>query len=221
MLSSLAGVESGELLFNSTPVESPLRLATTTSGVAGESAIGAIRVDPCSSVASLCLAFGLEQMSTRPEVTEYLVHLEKERDVSPHTVKAYARDLEDFTEFCDRHYGDWTWATVDRLGMRGFLGELKRRGLATTQRGPLAVGGAELLPLSPGAPRRGQQHRPRGEDAQAGEAASHLPGSGSRPTASSRGPSRGPAETSSGRRGTSPSWSCSIRPASGCRSSAA
>jgi integrase/recombinase XerC len=70
-------------------------------------------------------------MSSRPKVTEYLLHLEKERDVSPHTVKAYARDLDAFTEFCDRHYGDWTWAKVDRLGIRGFLGELNRRGLAT------------------------------------------------------------------------------------------
>jgi integrase/recombinase XerC len=69
-------------------------------------------------------------MTARPEVTEYLAHLEKERDVSPHTVKAYARDLEHFTDFCDRHYGDWRWATVDRLGLRGFLGELQRRGLA-------------------------------------------------------------------------------------------
>ena len=41
------------------------------------------------------------------------------------------RDLEAFTEFCDRHYGGaWSWATVDRLGLRGFLGELQRRGLA-------------------------------------------------------------------------------------------
>jgi len=70
-------------------------------------------------------------VSSRPEVNEYLVHLEKERDVSPHTVKAYSRDLAEFTEFCDRHYGEWTWATVDRLGIRGFLGELSRRGLAT------------------------------------------------------------------------------------------
>jgi integrase/recombinase XerC len=70
-------------------------------------------------------------MQRRSEISEYLEHLEKERDVSPHTVKAYGRDLEDFTEFCDRHYGDWSWATVDRLGIRGFLGELKRRGLAT------------------------------------------------------------------------------------------
>ena len=66
----------------------------------------------------------------RPELAAYLTHLEKERDVSPHTVKAYARDLEDFTEFCDRHYGNWDWKTIDRLGLRGFLGELQRRGLA-------------------------------------------------------------------------------------------
>jgi integrase/recombinase XerC len=69
-------------------------------------------------------------MARKSQVDEYLEHLEKERGVSPHTVKAYARDLEDFTEFCDRHYGDWTWTTVDRLGLRGFLGELQRRGLA-------------------------------------------------------------------------------------------
>ena len=66
----------------------------------------------------------------RREATEYLEHLEKERDVSPHTVKAYGRDLEAFTDFCDRHYGRWTWATVDRLGIRGFLGEMQRRGLS-------------------------------------------------------------------------------------------
>jgi integrase/recombinase XerC len=66
-----------------------------------------------------------------PEVTEFLTHLEKERDQSPHTVKAYRRDLEAFTEFCDRHYGGrWTWSSVDRLGMRGFLGDLQRRGLS-------------------------------------------------------------------------------------------
>jgi integrase/recombinase XerC len=69
-------------------------------------------------------------MERRSEVTEYLMHLEKERDVSPHTVKAYARDLDAFTEFCDRHYGSWDWRTVDRLGLRGFLGEQQRRGLS-------------------------------------------------------------------------------------------
>jgi integrase/recombinase XerC len=69
-------------------------------------------------------------MTQRNEVTEYLTHLDKERDVSPHTVKAYGRDLEAFTEFCDRHYGNWGWETVDRLGLRGFLGEMQRRGLS-------------------------------------------------------------------------------------------
>jgi integrase/recombinase XerC len=69
-------------------------------------------------------------MTLRSEITEYLKHLEKERDVSPHTVKGYGRDLDAFTDFCDRHYGDWTWTTVDRLGLRGFLGEQQRRGLS-------------------------------------------------------------------------------------------
>ncbi len=64
-------------------------------------------------------------------VREFLTHLDKERGQSPHTVKAYGRDLEAFTGFCDRHYaGAWTWTTVDRLGLRGFLGELHRRGLS-------------------------------------------------------------------------------------------
>jgi integrase/recombinase XerC len=70
-------------------------------------------------------------MPVRPELREFLLHLEKERGQSPHTVKAYGRDLEAFTDFCDRHYGGrWTWETVDRLGLRGFLGELQRRGLS-------------------------------------------------------------------------------------------
>jgi integrase/recombinase XerC len=69
-------------------------------------------------------------MYQRSEITEYLNHLEKERDVSPHTVKAYGRDLDAFTDFCDRHYGQWKWETIDRLGMRGFLGEMQRRGLS-------------------------------------------------------------------------------------------
>ena len=65
------------------------------------------------------------------DVAEFLLHLEKERDQSPHTVKAYTRDLAAFTDFCDRHYaGRWAWETVDRSGFRGFLGELQRRGLS-------------------------------------------------------------------------------------------
>jgi len=62
-------------------------------------------------------------------VREYLRHLEHEKQQSPHTVKAYRRDLAAFTDFCGRHYGEWSFETVDRLGLRGFLGELQRRGL--------------------------------------------------------------------------------------------
>jgi integrase/recombinase XerC len=63
-------------------------------------------------------------------LAEYLEHLEKERQVSPNTVKAYRRDLDCFVEFCGRHYeGDWGWERIDRQGLRAFLGELQRKGL--------------------------------------------------------------------------------------------
>lgn len=64
-------------------------------------------------------------------IAEFLTHLEKERGHSPHTLSAYRRDLVAFTDFCNRYYGgDWDFARVDRLGLRGFLGEFERRGLA-------------------------------------------------------------------------------------------
>jgi integrase/recombinase XerC len=66
----------------------------------------------------------------RAEANEFLLHLEKERQQSSHTVAAYRRDVKQFQDFCDRYYGEWNWATVDRLGIRGFLAELQRRGLA-------------------------------------------------------------------------------------------
>src|SRR5690349_16338021 len=66
------------------------------------------------------------------EVTEYLDHLAKERDVSPNTVRAYDRDLQDFSAFLSRYYGErpWSWQGVDRLAMRAFLGHLSKRGLS-------------------------------------------------------------------------------------------
>jgi integrase/recombinase XerC len=67
-----------------------------------------------------------------PEVGAFLEHLEKERQVSPNTVSAYARDLATFGAFLGDYYGGdaWSWQGVDRLAMRGFLGHLQRRGLA-------------------------------------------------------------------------------------------
>jgi integrase/recombinase XerC len=66
------------------------------------------------------------------EITDFLIHLEKERDVSPNTVKAYRRDLRELFDFLAQHYGAdaWTWQGVDRLAMRGFLARLARRGLS-------------------------------------------------------------------------------------------
>ncbi len=66
-----------------------------------------------------------------PEVADYMEHLAKERDVSPNTVRAYSRDLRDFVDFLGRYYGgaSWTWQGVDRIAMRGFLGDLAKRGL--------------------------------------------------------------------------------------------
>ncbi len=67
-----------------------------------------------------------------PEVALFLDHLARERDLSPHTVTAYRRDLVDFGRFLGAHYGtaDFTWGGVDRLAMRAFLGHLARRGLS-------------------------------------------------------------------------------------------
>ncbi|MHB1327117.1 MAG: tyrosine recombinase XerC [Gemmatimonadales bacterium] len=62
-------------------------------------------------------------------LAEFLDHLARERDQSPHTVAAYRRDLTAFAGFAGHFYGEWTWASVDRLGVRGFLGDFERRGL--------------------------------------------------------------------------------------------
>src|SRR5688572_6970111 len=65
------------------------------------------------------------------EVADFLMHLEKERNVSPNTVLAYRRDLGVFVEYLGEYYGiaSWSWQGIDRLAIRGFLGHLTRRGL--------------------------------------------------------------------------------------------
>jgi len=66
-----------------------------------------------------------------PEIAAFVAFLAKERNDSPHTVKAYERDVQDFAAFCDRYYGGaWRWAGVDRLAIRGWLGAMQQRGLA-------------------------------------------------------------------------------------------
>src|SRR2546423_3857595 len=66
-----------------------------------------------------------------PEVRAFVEFLSKERNDSPHTVKAYGRDLADFVAFCGRYYGGrWSWAGVDRQAIRAWLGAQQQRGLA-------------------------------------------------------------------------------------------
>lgn len=68
----------------------------------------------------------------RAAVADFLRHLEEGRRLSPNTVQAYRRDLEDLSAFlCDyTDSRDWRWEGVDRPTLRSFLGYLRRRGLA-------------------------------------------------------------------------------------------
>lgn len=68
----------------------------------------------------------------RPEIADFIRHLASERDLSPHTVAAYTRDLELFCEYLSQqgNEGETFFTTVDRLAMRGFLASLKKRGLS-------------------------------------------------------------------------------------------
>ncbi|MBV8053389.1 MAG: tyrosine recombinase XerC [Acidobacteriaceae bacterium] len=52
----------------------------------------------------------------------------RERNSSPHTIKAYAGDLESFALYV----GQRDWAAIDHLTIRGFLSQLYEKGLSKT-----------------------------------------------------------------------------------------
>jgi integrase/recombinase XerC len=64
-------------------------------------------------------------------VAAFLRHLERERNASPHTIRAYGEDLAQLTDHLRRELGrEPRPEDADHLAIRGFLAELHRRGLA-------------------------------------------------------------------------------------------
>lgn len=64
----------------------------------------------------------------RDAIEGFVRHLETERRLSPNTVAAYRRDLEDLANFCEAH-GFAGWQSVSPHGVRAHVAELHRRGL--------------------------------------------------------------------------------------------
>jgi integrase/recombinase XerC len=63
---------------------------------------------------------------------DFLLHLEKERNVSPHTLTAYRRDLDRLTAFLSTRAAGaaWSYETVDHATLRAFLAHLSRSKLS-------------------------------------------------------------------------------------------
>ena len=74
----------------------------------------------------------MSEMPLPTEIAEFLVHLEKERDLSPNTLVAYTRDLREFSSWLAQTYGinGWDWNELTRTSVRGYMAHLTRRGLA-------------------------------------------------------------------------------------------
>ncbi|MFN5583406.1 tyrosine recombinase XerC [Gemmatimonas sp.] len=74
----------------------------------------------------------MAEMPLPTEIAEFLVHLEKERDLSPNTLVAYTRDLREFSSWLAQTYGinGWDWNEITRTSVRGYMAHLTRRGLA-------------------------------------------------------------------------------------------
>jgi len=59
--------------------------------------------------------------------TDFLRHL-RERNASPHTIKAYTGDLAEFSAYA----GSRGWKEIDHIAIRGFLSQLYEKGLSKT-----------------------------------------------------------------------------------------
>lgn len=60
-------------------------------------------------------------------VADFLLHL-REKNSSPHTIKAYTGDLANFAAYA----GSRSWKQIDHVAIRGFLSQLYEKGLGKT-----------------------------------------------------------------------------------------
>jgi len=66
--------------------------------------------------------------TTVEKATDQFLRSLRERNVSPHTIKAYSSDLNYFSDYI----GQRSWSGIDHLTIRGFLSHLYERGLSKT-----------------------------------------------------------------------------------------
>ena len=71
-------------------------------------------------------------MEMRDALEQFMTHLRNERQVSPHTLDAYSRDVALFIEFCEARGYDMAPGTVDVKRIRHYLGNLRRDGMSAT-----------------------------------------------------------------------------------------
>jgi integrase/recombinase XerC len=68
-----------------------------------------------------------EKTQVGEDIQQFLRSL-RERNASPHTIKAYTGDLETFSAYT----GSRTWKQIDHITIRGFLSHLYEKGLSKT-----------------------------------------------------------------------------------------